>query len=105
MDNDKLFQLFLSRFENVEHNLEALNQSMNGKFTAFENKLDRLFTERNIICKDHDDRLDELTSGVLVIHTRLDEQSKAHQKRSGIYATIAGIAATVLSTLIEKITK
>jgi hypothetical protein len=105
MDNDKLFQLFVSRFESVEHSLEMLNQSVNGKFILFENKLDKLFTERNIICKDHDDKLNELSKTVVVINTQMVEQKKNQERKAGIYAGIAGALATVLSTLIDKIFK
>ena len=94
MENDKLFTLFVGRFESVENAI-----------ARFDDKLERIISNQGVICKTHDDRLDQLGERTRATEVEIKNVAESLKRRSSIITTIGCTIASVLGGLIGKFLK
>lgn len=94
MDNDRLFTLFVGRFETIE-----------AAISRFDDKLERMISNQGVVCKNHDDRIDNLSERTRANEVRIDNVDATLKRRTNILTTIGCTIAAVLGGLLGKFLK
>ena len=90
MENSELFKMLN---EQVSSRIDKLEVRLDTSFERFDNKLDKLFVERNILCQNHNVKLEGLSSSIDV----LQDRQKQNEEQSKKHLTIIGFLIAIFS--------
>ncbi len=91
MENDKLFTLFVGRFESLETAI-----------SRFEDKLERMISSQGFVCSDHYKRLDEISERTRANEVNIENTKEAMKRRSALITSIGCTIASILGGLLGK---
>ena len=92
--NDLTFLLLVDRIASIETTVRN-----------FDDKLERMISNQGFVCKNHDDRLDQLGERTRATEVEIKNVAESLKRRSNIITTIGCTIASVLGGLIGKFLK
>ena len=97
MENSELFKMLN---EQVSCRIDKLEVRLETSFEKFDNKLDKLFVERNILCQNHTVKLEELSSSVDVLQDRQKQSEETSKKRLTIIGFLIAVFSAAFNGLL-----
>ena len=89
----------------MDRRIEKMETKLDSSIQSVADKFDRTVREQGIICKLHNDRIDEHEKQLAITADRQEQADKAAKKRVGIVAMIVGTINVVIAFLFQRFLK